>query len=353
MAAHEESKLSDPQNRSHALPMLAIGAIASALGIALALLIDWMPIQASVEAEKIDTLWDILLVCSVPVFVLVTTIILWSVWKFRMRPGDEFRDGPPIHGNTRLEVIWTAIPALMMLALSAYAYIVLTDIEEAKADQMQIRVVGEQFTWTFYYDQNGEEKASPELVVPIGRQIRFTVQSKDVLHDFWVPQMRTKVDAVPGIDTHTMWTAKRKGTYPVVCAELCGLGHATMRQDAHVVDQAEYDKFVADLGKPAAGAGGEAAGGGGETASVDGKKVFTDNCGSCHTLADAGTTGTTGPDLGEVLKGKDADFIRQSIVDPNAEVASGFQAGLMPPFDSLPPEQLDALVKYLVDVAAK
>jgi cytochrome c oxidase subunit 2 len=356
MAADQESKLSDRENQSMALPMLTIGAIASAIGIALALLIDWMPIQASEEAERIDTFWDILLVCSVPVFVLVSTVILWSVYKFRVRPGDELRDGPPIHGNTRLEIIWTAIPALMMLALSAYAYVVLTDIEEAKANQMQVRVVGEQFTWTFYYKgADGKEHPSPELVVPIGRQVRFTVQSKDVLHDFWVPQMRMKIDAVPGQNTHVSWTAKRKGTYPVVCAELCGLGHATMRQDAIVVDPAEFDEFMAGLGKPAEASptpGGGQDGGGGDDLAA-GKDVFTTNCGSCHTLADAGTTGSAGPVLDDTLKGKDADFVRESIVNPDAEVANGFQPGIMPPFDNLPADQLDAVVKYLVEVAAK
>jgi cytochrome c oxidase subunit 2 len=361
MAAHEESKLTDPRNVSYAVPMLIIGAIASALGVALALLIDWMPIQASVEAEKVDTFWDILLICSVPIFVLVCVVVGYSIWKFRMRPGEENLDGPPIHGNTMLEVVWTAIPALMMLALSAYAYVVLTDIEEAKADQLNVRVVGEQFTWTFFYrTEGGEEQASPELVVPINRQVRFTVQSKDVLHDFWVPEMRMKIDAVPGKDTHVMWTAKREGTYPVVCAELCGLGHATMRQDARVVPAAEFDEFVANLGQPQeeegggqAGGGGEEGGGGGQAA--DGKTLFTSvqptACGACHTLSDAGTTGTTGPNLDENLQGKDADYIRESITNPSATIAPGFQ-NIMPPYN-LPPEELDALVNYLVEVAGK
>ena len=172
-----------------------------------------------------------------------------------------------------------------------------------------------------------------------------------MLHDVWVPEMRMKIDAVPGEDTHVQWTAKRKGTYPVVCAELCGLGHSTMRQDATVVEAAEFDEFLANAGKPA-GEGGEE-GGGEEPAAADGKTIFTENCGSCHVLSDAGTTGATGPNLDESLAGEDADFIRESIVDPGAAVAPGFQPGIMPSFDSLPPEQLDALVNYLEEVAAK
>src|SRR5918992_1052053 len=113
------------ESRAQLRQMFAIGAIASALGM----LIDWFPVQASGEAKQIDTLWDVLLIASVPVFVLVQTIVLYCVWKYRMRPGEELMDGPPIHGNTRLEVIWTAIPATLLVILCGYAYVVLRDIE--------------------------------------------------------------------------------------------------------------------------------------------------------------------------------------------------------------------------------
>jgi cytochrome c oxidase subunit 2 len=228
--------------------MLAIGAAVSAVGIALGLLIDWFPVQASGEAKPIDTVWDVLIIASVPVFVLVETIVIYCVWKFRMKPGEELKDGPPIHGNTRLEIIWTAIPAIVLVALCTYAYVVLRDIEEAKANSMEVRVVGEQFTWTFYYqDEGGTEIASPELYLPANQPVYFTVQSKDVIHDFWVPAFRMKIDAVPGIDTHLrVSTTDRTGEFPVVCAELCGLGHAVMRQTAHVVPRPDFDQWLAD-----------------------------------------------------------------------------------------------------------
>src|SRR6478735_4700287 len=140
----------EKQGRSHVLPLLVIGLITSACGIALGLSIHWFPTQASEEGKNIDTLWDVLVIVSVPIFVLVETIVLYSVWRFRMRPGEELKDGPPIHGNTRLEVIWTAIPAILLVALCSYAYVVLHDIEKAAAgEQLDVRVVGEQFTWTF------------------------------------------------------------------------------------------------------------------------------------------------------------------------------------------------------------
>ena len=171
-----------------------------------------------------------------------------------MRPGEELMDGPPIHGNTRLEIVWTAIPAILLVGLCSYAYVVLHDIEKATAGaKLDVRVVGEQFTWTFYYpDQGGKEVSSHELYVPVDTQVKFTVQSKDVIHDFWVPAFREKIDAVPGINTSYGVHTTRTGDYPVVCAELCGLGHSTMRSTAHVLSKPDFDKWLADTRAKAA-----------------------------------------------------------------------------------------------------
>src|SRR5688572_12262601 len=341
------------ESRAQVRTMLLIGAVASVLGVALALLIDWFPVPASTQAGPIDTFWDVLLIASVPVFVLVETIVLYCAIKFRMRPGEELKDGPPIHGNTKLEIIWTAIPAILLVGLCTYAYVVLTDIEKAQANSMNVRVVGEQFTWNFYYrGEGGKEIVSPQLYLPASTPVNFTVQSKDVIHDFWVPAFRMKIDAVPGIDTHLrVTTTDRMGEFPVVCAELCGLGHSTMRQSAHVMTREDFDAQLAELARGPAGGGG--GGGGGET---DGETLFTDAaqpqaCDSCHTLADAGATGTTGPDLDEALADLSEEQIRESIVEPDAEVTEGFAPGLMPRYgDTLSEEQVDALVEYLMEV---
>ena len=245
----DQSPVASRESRAQVRTMLLIGAVASVVGIAVALLIDWFPVPASEQAGPIDTLWDVLLIASVPVFVLVETIVLYCAIKFRMRPGEELKDGPPIHGNTKLEIIWTAIPAILLVGLCTYAYVVLTDIEKAEANSMQVRVVGEQFTWTFYYPGEGDEEiASPQLYLPANTPVNFTVQSKDVIHDFWVPAFRMKIDAVPGLDTHIrVTTTDRMGEFPVVCAELCGLGHSTMRQSAHVMTREDFDAKLAEL----------------------------------------------------------------------------------------------------------
>jgi cytochrome c oxidase subunit II len=233
--------------RAPVVPMIVIGATASVLGIALGLLIDWFPVAASGEAKDIDTLWDVLIIASVPVFVLGQTIVLYSVWKFRMRPGEEMLDGPPIHGNTRLEIIWTAVPAILLVGLCSYSYIILHDIEKAAASAtMNVRVVGEQFTWTFHYpgEGGGEELMTNQLYLPVDTEVKFTIQSKDVIHDFWVPAFREKIDAVPGKDTTYSVRTTRVGNYQVICAELCGLGHSTMRQTAHVLPKDEFESWL-------------------------------------------------------------------------------------------------------------
>src|ERR687892_2110788 len=150
--------------------MLAIGVVASLIGIAITLSMDWFPTQASGAAHKIDTIYDVLLICSVPVFVLVMTIAIYSVVRFRAKPGD-MRDGPSIHGNTRLEVVWVTVPFLMVTALAIYAWIVLDDIEASQPNELPVNVTAQQFTWTFAYP--GEEVESTELVLPEDRPVEF------------------------------------------------------------------------------------------------------------------------------------------------------------------------------------
>jgi len=357
-----EEPVASRESRAQVRQMLLIGAVVSVLGIALALLIDWFPVAASKQAGPIDTLWDVLLIASVPVFVLVETIVIYSAIKFRMKPGEELKDGPPIHGNTKLEIVWTAIPAILLVGLCTYAYVVLTDIEEAPASgqQLNVRVVGEQFTWTFFVERGGKEVKANQLYLPNNQPVYFTVQSKDVIHDFWVPAFRMKIDAVPGIDTHLRVTPNRLGEYPVVCAELCGLGHSTMRQTAHVLNQDEWEKKMDELAAgPQGGGGGGGGGEGGGQAETDGKTLFTEAaqpsaCASCHTLADAGSTGTTGPNLDEVIPDLSDAEIKESIEDPDAKITEGFNPGIMPRYgDSLSEEQVDALVKYLKEVAGQ
>jgi cytochrome c oxidase subunit 2 len=246
--------------------MFVIGAIASACGIALGLWIDWFPAQASTQAHKIDDLYDVLIIASVPVFVLVQTIVLFSVWKFRMRPGEELKDGPPIHGNTRLEIIWTAIPAIIIVGLCSYAYAVLRDIEKKPAKEIQVGVTARQFAWSFTYppELTGAKAVNADqLYLPKGTSVQFQIKAKDVIHDFFVPAFRLKIDAVPGIVTKYRVTPSRVGVYPGVCAELCGAGHSTMRVPVHVVEPSVFDHWLQLQVAAANAASGQASASGG------------------------------------------------------------------------------------------
>jgi len=194
---------------------------------------------------------------------------------------------------------------------------------------------------------------SNELVLPVDRPVHFEIHAKDVLHSFWVPNFRMKQDAVPGITTNTRVTPDALGTYPVVCAELCGIGHATMRQQVRVVPEDEWEDWVKERAE------GGAAPKEGESPTAAGREIFTSaGCNACHTLADANATAQVGPDLDELPdvagkreKGTSAeDYVRQSIIDPQALVVKGFPANTMPKNfgDQLTPEEIDALVKYLL-----
>ena len=360
MAAREEETGNiqhRQKDRAAVVPVVLIVLLSSATGIVLGLLIDWFPTPASTQADPIDTLWDVLIIASVPIFVGVQAFVLYCVWRFRMRPGQEQLDGPPIHGNTKLEVVWTVIPAVLILGLCTYAYFVLEDIEEAKANEWRINVTGQQFTWTFEYPEQitgGEPIRSNQLYVPEDQPVQFHIKSPDVLHSFWVPAWRMKIDAVPGLTTRVRMTPNKLGRFSVVCAELCGIGHAYMRQTAHVLTREDFDAWL--RGRQERGG---TAGGGAEGEEVDGKTLFIDGngestaCGACHTLADAGTSSTTGPDLDESLANMTADEIRKQIADPNSEIAQGFGEGIMPDNyeQLLSPEELDALVKYLDEVS--
>jgi len=333
--------------------MITIGVVAAVIGTAITLLMSWFPTNAAGSAGKIDTLYDVLLIVSVPIFVLVMTVAIYSVWRFRARPGD-MSDGAPIHGNTRLEIIWVTIPFLLVTGLAIYGWITLNDIEAKQPDELVVNVTGQQFTWTFEYP--AQKVKSPELVLPVDRPVHFKVHTKDVIHSFWVPQFRLKSDAVPGVTTRIRVKPDRVGNYEVVCAELCGIGHATMRNRVRVLPKTGFDAWIAKQ------RGGGAAGGGGGGAP-SGKQLFTANgCDSCHTLADAGATGNVGPKLDDIAAaaakfGKARhesarNYVRESIVDPRAFTVPGFPKNVMPTTfgKDLSKRQIDALVGYLLRV---
>jgi len=167
------------------LHLFVIGAACAAITTCSAFFVPWLPLDASRQAGRIDfTIW-FATVIAVVVFSFVATILVYAFFHFRVDEHDFSEDGPPVHGNTRLEVFWTTIPFLLVTALSVVSAIVLSDNAKAGTNPLRITVIGQQFAWTFQYP-NGQ--IYPTLHVPLDRPILFSITSKDVIHGFWVPQ---------------------------------------------------------------------------------------------------------------------------------------------------------------------
>jgi cytochrome c oxidase subunit 2 len=224
-----------------------LALIALAIGIYLGYAIPWFPVQASTQAHNTDRLYHVLVDASVPIFVLVVAVILYCVWQFHMKPGEELKDGPPIHGNTRLEVFWTAIPAILMLGMVGYSFVILHDNEKKPAHEIQIGVTGQQFFWSFQYPPSvtgGAPIDSYQLYLPDNEPVYFNMRSKDVIHAFYIPAFRLQDDVVPGITTHYLATPDRLGNYPALCNLLCGVGHSLMRTTVHVVTRTQFRAWI-------------------------------------------------------------------------------------------------------------
>lgn len=225
-----------------ALVSIAIGAVISVL----MLQYDWMGDAGSTAAGPIDGLLDWTIVVSSFVFSIVCVFLGYALYRWRVKPGDE-GDGLPIHGNTRLEVVWTLIPTLIVLFAAGYSWVVLDEVESKDADRLAVNVYSQQFAWTFGYPEEGNKWSEGEFHVPVGRQVEFKMNAQDVIHSFWVPEWRLKKDNVPGITTSIVVTPDREGTFQLVCTELCGAGHATMRATVVVESEEKFNKWLRGL----------------------------------------------------------------------------------------------------------
>jgi cytochrome c oxidase subunit 2 len=225
--------------------MVVFGVVLTAVSLVIVLSLPWFPALASTQAKRIHTLYTVLLIASAPIFSIVVTVILFSVLKFRMKPGEEDKDGPPIHGNTRLEVIWTAAPVALILGLCIYSYTVLRANEDSQKGETLVNVSERQFAFEFSYPQaNGSQIVTPILYLEDNHPYLFHIRSLDVIHSFFVPDFSEKIDAVPGITTDLRVTPTKLGSFPAECTELCGAGHAFMRAEVEVVTPAKYQAWL-------------------------------------------------------------------------------------------------------------
>jgi cytochrome c oxidase subunit II len=364
-------------NSKRIVTVIIIGVVLVAIGAFVGLTARWMPVQASAEATSVDSLFNFMLAIATIVFLIVEGGIIYSIVRFRRRAGDE-TDGPPDHGNTALEVTWTAIPAVIVFMLTIYSYKVFSEIQAPQSDEIPIKVHGHQFLWSFSYhfdefpdltpDQNKLAESlmnSTDLHVPANRSVKVEISSDDVMHGFYIPEFRIKQDAIPGHTTSTRFTPTLPGEYQIMCSELCGNDHAGMSTRSKVIvqDPAEYDKFIADMRARA------------RTAALDprqpavGKQLMAGifGCGGCHTLPDAGFTATTGPNLeGVAIRAannvdnrltdssvKDAaEYLRLSILSPSAYLVHGFPDLMPKDFGArMSDDQREAIINYLLSDA--
>jgi cytochrome c oxidase subunit 2 len=229
--------------RGSIVALLGLALVAGGVAAAVALVPTWLPVDASRQAGRIDfVFWFVIAICIV-IFAMVAAVMVYSILRFRARP-DDLEDGPPIHGHTGLEITWTAIPFVLVTAIAIVCGIVLSRNDAQGADTLRINVTAQQFEWTFSYP-DANNATSPELFLPEGRSVELYMRSLDVIHAFFVPEFRTNEDIVPGLVTNVHITPDRLGTYPLICNELCGLGHALMRTQAVVLTSAAFDKWLA------------------------------------------------------------------------------------------------------------
>jgi cytochrome c oxidase subunit 2 len=324
--------------------LVILSLVLLGLGYWAAVGLDLMPAQAATRAVVVDNLFRFLLGVATVIFLIVEGALIYAVLRFRHRPGDE-TDAPPVHGSVSLELVWTFIPAVIVTVVAVYSYQVLAHIERPGANPRTVEVIARQFSWEFYYPDL--DLSTTELHLPVDEPVRLMIRSEDVIHSFWVPEFRAKRDATPGQESELVVVPNRMGTYPIRCAELCGPGHAIMTSRVVVQTRSEFEEWVQNQvslpGDP-----------------VEAGRVLFGRygCNACHTLSDAGATGAVGPSLDGLGEAAGArrpglsaeEYIRESILDPNAFIVPGFQAGLMPPNlgERLSPQELEILVTYLL-----
>ena len=247
-------------------------------------------------------------------------------------------------GNTKLEIAWTVIPLILVLMMFYYGWEGYAPMREVPVNAMQVKVTGRMWAWSFDY---GNGKISKDLVVPYNQNVKMNLFSPDVNHGFFIPAFRVKADVIPSYDNYVWFRPITKGTYDIYCTEYCGLAHSGMTAKVIVVDSLEFKKWLAEL--KVTGTGPE----------HPGLAIIKANaCLTCHSLDG---TKIIGPSLKGIYGTKrivvtnnserevvaDDEYIKRSILDPNADVVKGFNKGLMQSYkQTLKAEDIDKIVDY-------
>jgi len=301
-----------------------------------------LPPNASTVATEVDLLYLFITAVSAFFVVLVASLVVIFAIKFRRR--SEHEVGADIHGSLVAELTWTFIPLLLSLVMFFWGADLFFRLARPPVDAMEMFVVGKQWMWKVQHPDGTRE--INQMHVPAGRNIRLTLGSEDVIHDYSIPAFRVKMDVVPGKLTTLWFNATRPGTYHLFCAEYCGTQHSGMVGDIIVLEPHAYEAWLA---------GGGAAAGPAVPPAQAGEKLFAEQgCATCHT----GAPGALGPNLAGVFGAQvaltdgrtvlaDDNYLRESIMVPFAKVVRGYQP-VMPPFQGLiSEEQLMQLIAYI------
>lgn len=297
-------------------------------------------------AQNVDSLFVTISWVALSMFILVEMLLFIFLLRYRRRrKGDQ---GQAIHGNTKLEILWTIIPAIILVIIGILGSQQTYAIQSPPKDVYVIEVNARMWAWDFKYPEGF--KTTNVLNVPEGKNILFKITSKDVVHSFWIPNMRIKQDAVPGRVTQ-FWTGHlAPGTYSVPCAEYCGTSHSLMKATLNVVSQTEFDKFVQSGGKATVAV----ANGTTVSAADQGKALASSlGCLACHAT---NSSKLVGPGWGGMY-GKprpladgstvmyDENYIVEHILHPGTKVAAGYSM-IMPP-QNVTPDQAKLLAAYI------
>ena len=298
-----------------------------------------VPDAASTVAASVDYLYYYMTAVSVVMMLLIFGVVLFFAVKYRRRSPDEVPEA--IHGSLKLEIAWSVIPFIVMLSFFWWGAKIYFLNASPPPDAMDVYAVGKQWMWKIQYPEGQRE--INELHVPIGRPVRVTLASEDVIHSFFIPAFRVKHDVVPG-RYDTMWfTPTKPGRYHLFCAEYCGTEHSGMVGWVNVMTETDYENWLS--------------GGGSEgTMAQQGERLFQQlGCSTCHLLDQQGRCpimrGVYGSRV-QLTNGQtvvaDEAYIRESILNPNAKIVKGFKRDIMPVFQSqIGEEGLLQLVVYL------
>lgn len=268
--------------------LLALGAVGLLAGCATTPQTTISP--RSDVAGHVQGLYKLIFIMAVVVFVVVEGLLVYAIIRFsRRQPPNGLP--PQVHGNQRLEIAWTILPVVVLIIIAVPTWqVIFSTHAAAPPDALRVNVTGHQWWWEIEYPDLGITTAN-ELHLPAGRPVELSLESNDVLHSFWVPQLAGKMDMLPGNVNHLRFTPSTPGTYLGQCAEFCGISHANMRLRATVHEPADFEAWVRGQQEPAAEPTGLAA---------EGQQVFLRQCRGCHTVEGTDARGRLGPNLTHV-----------------------------------------------------